>query len=76
MEPLHDDYVASQVNLQAAQEAQQHTLISLLKPSIFVEGNQWCVLYGDDRTGVAGFGDSPHAAVLDFNSAWYKKLGK
>jgi hypothetical protein len=34
-------------------------------------------LYGDNITdGVAGFGDSPFDAVIDFNNAWNKKLPK
>jgi len=37
----------------------------------FKDGNQWCVLLGDDlQTGIAGFGDSPLNAILDFNKAF------
>ena len=47
----------------------------MLKPSIFIEGNQWCVLYGDNiQDGVAGFGDSPEMAAWDFDKAWTSKL--
>ena len=39
------------------------------------DGNQWCALYGDDlEVGIAGFGDSPELAMLDFDREWYKKI--
>jgi len=52
-----------------------YTLFALLKPRIFIDGNKWIVLYGENiQDGVAGCGDSPHEAVLDFNQNWNKKL--
>lgn len=46
------------------------------KPRLFIDGNQWCALYGDNlQDGVAGFGDSPHKALMDFERAWYEPLG-
>lgn len=52
-----------------------HQLFAMLKPSLQRDGNQWCVLYGDNlQEGIAGFGDSPYDAVNDFNKAWYKKI--
>jgi hypothetical protein len=36
-----------------------------------MDGNQWCALYGDNlQDGVCGFGDSPAAAMQDFDMAW------
>ena len=33
----------------------------------FRDGAQWCVLYGPDlQTGIAGFGDTPDAAIWNF----------
>ena len=44
---------------------------ALLKPKIFRDGDQWCVLYGDDlHSGIAGFGKSPRAAIMEWNAAW------
>lgn len=49
------------------------------KPKVFQDGDQWCALYGDNiQEGVCGFGDSPAAAINDFNNCWngwgkYKK---
>ena len=40
----------------------------LFKPKIYKDGNQWCTLYGENlQDGVAGFGDSPNEAMLDFD---------
>lgn len=34
----------------------------------FRDGNQWCVLLGDDLVvGIAGFGDTPAKAIADFD---------
>lgn len=45
------------------------------RPKIFIDGNQWCALYGENlQDGVAGFGKSPELAMLDFNQQWWKKL--
>jgi hypothetical protein len=42
---------------------------------ISIDGNQWCVLYGENlQDGVAGFGDSPDAASRDFDTSWHTKL--
>ena len=45
------------------------------KPTLSIDGNQWCALYGEDlQNGVAGFGDSPELAMYAFDAAWGKKL--
>lgn len=45
------------------------------KPRLFIDGNQWCALLGENlQDGVAGFGDSPHDAMNDFDNNWHKKL--
>jgi len=47
----------------------------LYRPAISIDGNKWCALYGDNlQEGVAGFGDSPAAAMTDFDANWHKKL--
>jgi hypothetical protein len=75
MEPLHEDYVAAGIRNQTAQEQQEFNLVSMLKPSIQRDGNQWCVLYGDDlQVGIAGFGESPYIAIMAFNKAWYEEI--
>lgn len=58
----------------AALEQQRPSV--LFRPSIKVDGNQWCALYGENlQDGIAGFGDSPADAMRDFDTNWAKKLG-
>ena len=65
------DTLINQSRQNAAIEAEEMNLVALLRPRVFIDGNKWCVLYGDDlMNGVAGFGDSPIRAVCDFNRAW------
>lgn len=43
----------------------------LMRPSLSIDGNQYCALYGDNlQDGVAGFGDTPEAAMRSFDLAW------
>ena len=45
------------------------------RPSLSIDGDQWCALYGENlQDGVAGFGDSPGAAFWAFDRAWWTKL--
>lgn len=44
---------------------------STMRPAISIDGNQWCALYGKNlQDGVAGFGDSPAAAMADCDRNW------
>lgn len=41
----------------------------------FRDGNQWCVLLGEDlQVGIAGFGDSPALAIQDLDRAMYARI--
>jgi len=61
----------------AAIEAEEMNLVALLRPRVFMDGNKWCVLYGEDlMNGVAGFGDSPILAVYAFNKAWHETIAQ
>lgn len=43
----------------------------LFRPRIYLDGNMWCALYGDNlQEGVAGFGRSPAEAMTDFDKNW------
>ena len=47
----------------------------LFRPRIYVDGDKWCALYGDNlQDGAAGFGGSPAEAMLDFDATWFAKL--
>jgi len=66
-----------QAELTAAIERLEYNLVVVLNPRVFIDGKQWCVLYGENLAeGIAGFGDTPYAAVLDFNKAWTRKIGQ
>lgn len=50
---------------------EEYNLFTMLKPKIFIDGNHWCVLLGDNiQEGISGFGDTPYLAILEFNKAF------
>jgi hypothetical protein len=50
---------------------------ALYRPSISIDGNMWCALYGDNlQDGIAGFGDSVALAMEDFDRNWFAKLSE
>lgn len=52
---------------------QDLALVESLRPTITKDGDQWCVLYGDNlQEGIAGFGGTPYQAILNFNTAFHK----
>ena len=76
-----DSYLAREGVIHAAQQAYQQVAECLTdasvmyRPNLSIDGNKWCALYGDNlQDGVAGFGDSPAAAMQDFNKNWCAKL--
>lgn len=43
----------------------------MFRPKLFIDGDQWCALYGENiQDGVAGFGKSPADAMWDFDKNW------
>lgn len=59
----------------AAIESEEMNLVALLRPRVFIDGNMWCILYGESiMDGVVGFGESPILTVYDFNKSWRKRL--
>jgi hypothetical protein len=54
---------------------QEYQLFAMLKPELKVDGKQWCVLYGNDlQDGIAGFGDTPYLAIIDWNKQFHSKI--
>lgn len=44
---------------------------AIYRPTLSVDGDQWCALYGENlQEGVSGFGDSPDAAMWNFDKNW------
>jgi len=70
----HYETLLHQEEMNLIVEKEEYNLFSMLKPKLYQDGNQWCCLYGEDlQIGIAGFGDSPYLAILDWNGEWYKK---
>ena len=43
----------------------------------FLDGNSWCVLWGDDlQSGICAFGDSPAQAIQNFDDVMISNGGK
>lgn len=56
----------------AAEKRRMWAVILGLTP--IQDGDQWCILWGADlQTGVAGFGETPVAAIAAFENEMYKK---
>jgi hypothetical protein len=56
------------------QEQLDYNLFSMLKPGLSKDGDQWCVLLGENlQEGISGFGDTPYLAILEFNKAFNNK---
>jgi hypothetical protein len=50
---------------------------AIYRPRIFMDGDQWCALYGDNlQDGVSGFGRSPLSAMASFDVAWRSNIPK
>lgn len=46
----------------------------LYRPSISLDGNCYCALYGEDlMSGCAGFGETMADAMADFDQNWWKQ---
>lgn len=70
---MHDDR-QHESRMNALFEQQEYNLVSMLKPKIMKDGDQWHVLYGENIVeGISGFGDTPYLAILDFNKAFSNK---
>jgi len=47
----------------------------LMRPKLYIDGDQWCALYGDNiQDGVAGFGTSPAKALENFDKNFIAAL--
>ena len=69
------DTLQHQEKMNVAAEQNEYNKFAMLKPKISIDGNQYCVLYGEDlQSGIAGFGDTLYLAILDFNKSFHKPL--
>lgn len=73
---LNLSYYAQQISM-GYQEAAAEQLrpCVLLRPSLSIDGNKWCAMYGDNlQDGVCGFGKSPSDAMHDFDRNYHTNL--
>jgi hypothetical protein len=64
---------AGQVWQEAAWETQRPSV--LFRPRLFIDGNYWCALFGENlQDGVGAFGESPDAAMRAFDDMWRAAL--
>ncbi len=47
-------------------------MMDLLEVKIYLDGDQWCAMVGEDiQSGVAGFGDTPLQALIEMVDSFY-----
>lgn len=69
----HHNEIKHQISLEILEVEQQYKRFSMLCPKIFKDGNEWCVLFGENQIdGIVGFGKTPHLAVIDWENNWNK----
>jgi len=70
----HNEAMEHESRFRAAQIAEELAVFSALKPSIQKDGDQWCVLLGDNlQEGISAFGKSPLEAIRNFNVEMFKE---
>lgn len=75
-EKYYDNEI-SNIEYQVAQETQECNLVAQLKPKFGTDGDQFFFLLGEDvQSGVAGFGDTPRMAAINFTHNWYNLKAK
>lgn len=64
---------AADAQRRAAEEAHRPSV--LFRPTLGIDGNQWCALYGSNlMEGVVAFGDTPEQAMAAFDDEWRKSI--
>ena len=73
----HHEVLLHQEKMYLAMEQLEYNLFATLKPRVYIDGNQYCVLLGKDlQEGIAGFGDTIYKAILDFNQQFHLPIKK
>jgi len=65
----HFQSVQHQVKLDLLIGEEQMIYVKTFNLMPYKDGDQWCVLLGENlQEGIAGFGETPLKAILDFNT--------
>ena len=68
MDNSHNEMMIRQEAMSTEFMKQTFIAVAELKPTLSKDGDAWCYLLGDDvQSGIAGFGKTPHQAMIDFN---------
>jgi hypothetical protein len=68
------DEILYQERMNVEQQRQEFIAVTQTGAKLSKDGNQYCWLLGENlQFGIAGFGDTPHLAMLDFNREFYDK---
>jgi hypothetical protein len=71
------DHLEHESRMNVLGQAEEMNLFSILKPKVSIDGDQYCVLYGEDlQSGICGFGDTIILAIRDFNASFTRKNKK
>lgn len=69
---IHAAQMAFSAYSEAAWECARPSV--LYRPTLSADGTMWCALLGDNlQEGVAGFGETPDAAMRAFDDAFLKE---
>lgn len=69
----HHQRIQHDAKLNVLYDEQNLVLVKTYNLIPFKDGNQWCVLLGKNiQEGIAGFGETPYKAILDFNGAFHR----
>lgn len=67
----HNEQMIKQEKMNTEFMRQTFIAVSELKPTLAKDGDQWCYLLGENlQSGIAGFGDTPYLAMVDFNKSF------
>lgn len=63
------DLTVAQINSAVPKSVEQ------LRPKISIDGELWCVLYGENlQEGISGFGSTPREAMQNFENNLYSPV--
>jgi len=71
----HHEVLQHEYKMSLITEQIEYNTFATLKPKIYKDGDQWCVLLGENiQEGICGFGDTPHKAIIDWNTSFHKLI--
>lgn len=71
---FYEYQLAAQHEINAASNKEDLAIIAALNLKPFTDGSKFCFLWGENiQDGVAGFGDTVHQAVKDFNVNFFSQ---